>query len=97
MSEHQKSGMLIQMDETRIQVLKEPGYVAQGNKYMWVILGGPPKEPVVIFDYDPSRGHEVPLRLLDGYEGRAIALHKLQNSACSIYFRLFYVEEAMTI
>ncbi len=69
MREHQQTGSLIQMDETRIQVLKEKGYKATGNKYMWVTLGGPPNEPVVIFDYDPSRGHEVPLRLLDGYEG----------------------------
>ncbi len=69
MREHQQTGSLIQMDETRIKVLKEPGYVATGNKYMWVTLGGPPNEPVVIFDYDPSRGHEVPLRLLDGYKG----------------------------
>ncbi len=67
--EHQHAGGLIQMDETRIQVNKEPGYVATGNKYMWVSLGGPPNEPVVLFDYDPSRGHEVPLRLLDGYKG----------------------------
>jgi len=69
MREHQQTGSLIQMDETRIQVLKEKGYKATGNKYMWVTLGGPPKEPIVIFDYDPSRGHEVPLRLLDGYKG----------------------------
>ena len=36
---------------------------------MWVTVGGPPGNPVVLFDYDPSRSHEVPLRLLDGYEG----------------------------
>lgn len=66
---HQHSGPLIQMDETRIQVLKEPGYSTTGDKYMWVSLGGPPDKPAVIFDYDPSRGHEVPLRLLDGYVG----------------------------
>ena len=69
MRAHQHSGSLIQMDETRIQVLKEKGYAATGNKYMWVTLGGPPDTPVVIFDYDPSRSHEVPLRLLDGYVG----------------------------
>jgi len=69
MRAHQHAGNLIQMDETRIQVLKEKGYVPTGNKYMWVTLGGPPNEPVVIFDYDPSRGHEVPLRLLEGYDG----------------------------
>lgn len=69
MRDHQQKGCLVQMDETRIQVLKEPGYVATGNKYMWVTRGGPPDEPVIIFDYDPTRGHEVPLRLLDGYQG----------------------------
>lgn len=69
MREHQLSGQIIQIDETRIQVHKELGYVATGNKYMWVTLGGPPNNPVVLFDYDPSRSHEVPLRLLDGYEG----------------------------
>lgn len=69
MRAHQQSGSFIQMDETRIQVLKEEGFVPTGNKYMWVTLGGPPETPVIIFDYDPSRGHEVPLRLLDGYQG----------------------------
>ena len=34
---------------------------------MWVILGGPPGEKSVLFDYDPSRSREVPLRLLDGF------------------------------
>jgi len=67
--EHQQSGFLIHIDETRLQVLKEPGYSVTGNKYMWVTVGGPPDKPVVLFDYDPSRGHEVALRLLDGYEG----------------------------
>jgi len=69
MRAHQLSGQIIQIDETRIQVHKELGYIATGNKYMWVTLGGPPSKPVVLFDYDPSRSHEVPLRLLDGYEG----------------------------
>jgi len=67
--EYQHQGPLIQMDETRIQVLKEPGYSPTGHKYMWVTVGGPPDKPIVLFDYDPSRSHEVPLRLLDGYEG----------------------------
>jgi len=69
MRDHQHTGIFIQMDETRIQVLKEHGYSPTGNKYIWVSRGGPPDKPVVLFDYDPSRGHEVPLRLLDGYHG----------------------------
>lgn len=36
---------------------------------MWVTLGGPPEQPSVLFEYDPSRGQEVPLRLLDGFHG----------------------------
>ncbi len=67
--EQQHRGPLIQIDETRIQVLKELGYLPTGHKYMWVTVGGPPGHPVVLFYYDPSRSHEVPLRLLDGYEG----------------------------
>lgn len=67
--ELQNSGKLIMADETRIQVLKEPGYSPTGDKYMWVTLGGPPNEQSVLFDYDPSRSREVPLRLFDGFTG----------------------------
>ena len=69
MREEQLSGALIQADETRIQVLKEPGRTPQSNKYMWVTRGGPPDKPSVLFDYHPSRGKEVPLRLFAGYRG----------------------------
>lgn len=66
---HQHTGALIQADETRVQVLKEPGRAATSDKYMWVTLGGPPGQPSVLFDYDPSRSQEVPLRLLEGFQG----------------------------
>ncbi|NOX75168.1 MAG: transposase [Gammaproteobacteria bacterium] len=39
------------------------------EKSCQITLSSPPDQPTVIFDYDPSRGHEVPLRLLDGYNG----------------------------
>ncbi len=67
--EHQLSYDYVQIDETRIKVLKEPGRSPTSDKWMWVTRGGPPDRPVILFDYDPSRGKEVPLRLLDGYEG----------------------------
>ena len=69
MREHQWQGNVIQADETRVQVLKEPGYSASGDKWMWVTRGGPPGEPSILFDYDPSRSQAVPLRLLDGFKG----------------------------
>ena len=67
--EQQLSGDYLQADETRIQVLKENGKVATSDKWMWLIRGGPPDQPAVLFHYDPSRSEEVPSRLLDGFEG----------------------------
>ena len=69
LQEQQLSGDYLQADETRIQVLKEDGKVATSDKWMWLIRGGPPDQPVVLFHYDASRSEEVPLRLLDGFEG----------------------------
>lgn len=67
--EHQNDGNIVAMDETRIQVLKEPGKAATSDKYMWVSLGGPPTQPSVLFHYEPSRSGDVPLQLLEGFEG----------------------------
>lgn len=59
----------IHMDETGVQVLKEKGKSPVSQSYMWVQTGGPPGKQVVIYDYDPSRSGEVPVRLLLGYRG----------------------------
>ena len=58
------SGFL-QCDETRYQVLKEPGKAATSQSYLWVQRS----EDVVLYDYDASRSAEVPKRLLAGFEG----------------------------
>jgi len=62
-------GRFIHMDETVVQVLKGKDKAPISNSYMWVGVGGPPDKPVVIYDYDPSRGGAVPTRLLQGYQG----------------------------
>ncbi len=69
MRDHQLSGDIIQMDETVLKVLKEPGLSVHSDKYMWVSRGGPPSELSVLFEYDPSRKKEVPLRLLGDFSG----------------------------
>jgi len=69
MREVQNSSDYLQADETRIQVLKEDGKTAQSDKWMWIVRGGPPDQPVVLFEYDPSRAGGVPLRLLEGFAG----------------------------
>lgn len=65
----------LQGDETRIQVLKEPGKSPTGNKQMWILRAehtgcGPPGKPVITFHYDPSRSSAVVERLLEDFEGR---------------------------
>jgi transposase len=69
LSERVLAGHYIGMDETTIQVLKEPGRKAQSKSYLWVRRGGPPKHPIVLYDYDPSRSQAVPVRLLEGFAG----------------------------
>lgn len=70
LKEVQLSADYLQIDETRLQVLKEHGMLPTGHKWIWVMRGGPPDKPVVVFDYDKSRGADVAKRLLDGFEGR---------------------------
>ncbi|MFQ5700116.1 MAG: IS66 family transposase [Myxococcota bacterium] len=61
------SSGFVQCDESRYQVLKEPGKVATSQSYIWVQRSMEPA--VVLYDYDPSRSAEVPKRLLAGYQG----------------------------
>jgi transposase len=67
--EVQLAGDYLQGDETRMPVLKESGKTAQSDKWMWVVRGGPPDKPAVLFDYDPSRAGSVAERLLEGFTG----------------------------
>lgn len=60
---------VLQMDETVVQVLNEPGKTAQSQSYMWVMRGGPPHHSSIIYHYDPGRGKAVPKRLLADYHG----------------------------
>jgi transposase len=59
----------LHMDETTVQVLKEPGKAPESVSYMWVRVAGERERPVVLFDYDPSRSRTVAQRLLDGFHG----------------------------
>ena len=60
---------ILQMDETPLQVLNEPGKSAQSKSYLWVMRGGPPGQSSILYHYDPGRGQAVAKRLLDGYRG----------------------------
>jgi len=65
------SGPLIQIDETTIQVLKEPDRPVTSKSYMWVFRGvlGPPGKDIILFSYQPSRSGTVAKEFLEGYQG----------------------------
>ncbi len=96
-------GSVLHIDETVVQVLKEKGKKPTSNSYMWVQTGGPPDKPVVIFDYDPSRSGEVPVRLLrdyrgylmtDGYDGynKIAETEGIERLACWAHVRRRFVD-----
>jgi transposase len=60
---------VLHCDETTVHVLKEPGKAAQSTSYMWVRVGGPPTQPIKLFDYADSRRGTVAQHLLAGYQG----------------------------
>jgi len=64
-----RSGPVINMDETPVQVLKEPGRSNTNKSYMWVFRGGDPDHPVLLYRYAPSRAGSVPEECLGDYKG----------------------------
>jgi len=94
---------VLHCDETRLQVLHEPGRDPSAHSWMWVQGGGPPDKPIVLFDYSASRAQDVPLRLLDGYRGylmtddyagyNAVAAQEgIERLACWAHARRKFVE-----
>ena len=64
-----RSGPLINVDETTVQVLAEPGRAPTTKSYMWIFRGGPPKNPALVYHYAPSRSGDVAGSILKGYKG----------------------------
>ena len=54
-----RSGPLINVDETTLQVLKEPGRRNTSKSYMWVYRGGVIDRPSLVYQYHPSRSGQV--------------------------------------
>jgi transposase len=69
LQEQIKSSPFIQMDETPVQVLHEPGRKAESKSYMWVQRGSPGGKTVILYHYAQSRSKEIPKQLLSNYKG----------------------------
>ena len=64
-----KSGPVIQMDETTVQVMGEEGQEDTKKSYMWLARGGPPGKTVVLYEYRPTRAAYHARSFLEGYSG----------------------------
>jgi transposase len=68
MDERLRSSGYIRIDETPVQVIHSEKAASSGH-WMWVRVAGPPRQRIILFDYDASRSSEVAARLLEGTHG----------------------------
>jgi transposase len=107
LQEHWRDAHVKHIDETVVQVLKEPGRAAQTKSYFWVRASddGP---SVRLFDYSPTRSGKTALELLagtqgvlmsDGYEAyeKPAELTGLVHLGCWVHARRYFVEAEATI
>jgi transposase len=91
-------------DESRVQVLKEAGREAQSLSWMWQFCGGATNKFSMIYRYDISRSHEVPLKFFEdfagflhcdghsAYDALAKKNNKIKLSGCLYHARRKFVE-----
>ncbi len=105
MRQKTREGPLINMDETTVQVLKEPGRKPENKSFMWVTVGSDQNRKIVLFNYSQTRREEIPLSLLDGFKGvlqtdgyvgynRASKEYKLYHVGCLAHARRKFFEAA---
>ena len=97
------SGFYINIDETTLQVLKEPGREASAKSYMWIFRRGDPEKPILIYQYHPTRSGDVVREFLgdfqgyvqtDGYSGYDFLDHKngIQHIGCLAHARRKFMD-----
>jgi transposase len=64
-----RSGPLINIDESPLQVLKEPGRKNTSKSYMWVYRGGQSDRPAFLYQYHRTRSGRQALEFLNDYHG----------------------------
>ena len=69
MREKSREGPLINIDETSLQVLKEPNRPPERKSWMWVTVSTRKDEKIVLYNYSQTRKSEVACSLLEGFTG----------------------------
>lgn len=94
-------------DETPLQVLKEKDRPATSKSYMWLFIGGPPDKRAFVYQYRPTRSHQVPLQFFADFKGYLHAdcykaytelgkLGPIQHVACWAHARRYFIDVAKT-
>ena len=89
---------VLQVDETTVQVLREPDRTPEQTSYMWVAATGElcAERPAAHFEYHPSRKYEVARELLGGFRGHVVSdgygaydhlWPEMTNSRCGMHMR----------
>jgi transposase len=96
-------GRLINIDETTLQVLVEPGRAATSTSYMWLFRRGDPDRPALLYQYHPTRAGDVAKSFLgdyqgvvqtDGYAGYGFLDHQagVRHAGCLAHVRRKFME-----
>ena len=69
LKEEIQAGSYVNIDETSLQVLQEPGRSPTSKSYMWVFRRGDPEKPVLIYEYHPTRSGDAASAFLRDFQG----------------------------
>jgi transposase len=69
MMEQLKSGNVLRMDETTVQVMGEEDRKDTQKSYIWLARGGPPDKTVIILKYRPTRASVNIDEFVEGFAG----------------------------
>lgn len=69
LKEEIRSGPLINVDETTLQVMKENGRQNKTKSYVWIFRGHAEERPAVVFEYHPTRSGQVAKDFFKEYKG----------------------------
>ena len=88
--QHLASSPLWHLDETTLQVLREPERNDRNKSYLWGIRGGSPKQPAILFHYHERRNYDALKAWLDpaleGFAGVIVSdEHKPYNRLAEEY------------
>lgn len=94
-------------DETTLQVLKEKDRVPTQKSYMWLFIGGPPSKRAFVYQYHPTRAHQIAADFFTDFQGYLHAdcykayvtlgmQQHIQHVACWAHARRYFVDVAKT-